>query len=64
MLSAEDLLKGGYIGYVVNDDYPHGKCIIRYDTIEELMEHIDFQKEFMGSKDDWHVMHIKSTFMY
>lgn len=45
-------------GYIVCTDE---RLVCRYQTLEEAQGHIKFQRETMGSKTNWYIVHVKDV---
>lgn len=58
-MGTESLYKGCYVTCVYDNMSPFGRMVASYRTFEEANEHIRFQKEDMGSKAHWSILHIK-----
>lgn len=58
-MGTESLSKGCYVTCAHDSTDPYGRMVCTYSTLEEANNHIRFQKEHMGSKANWSILHIK-----
>lgn len=58
-MGTESLFKGCYVTCAHDSASPYGRMVCFYKTLEEANNHIRFQKERMGSKANWSILHIK-----
>lgn len=59
IMVTESLFKGCYVTCAYDHMDPYGRMVCSYSTLEEANEHIRYQKEHMGSKANWSILHIK-----
>lgn len=58
-MGTDSIRKGVYITCAHDSTSPYGRMVREYSTLEEAEEHIRYQKEEMGSKANWSILHIK-----
>lgn len=58
-MGTESLSKGCYVTCAYDHMDPWGRMACSYPTLEEANDHIRYQKEYMGSKANWSILHIK-----
>ena len=58
-MGTDSLFSGAYIVCRHSDCNPYGAMVASYKTQEEAEGHIKFQKESVGNKTGWSILHIK-----
>jgi len=57
-MGVDSINNNSYIVCVYDSSNPYGRMVNAYKTKEEAKDHIKFQKEKMGSKAYWNILHI------
>lgn len=60
-MGTDSIYKNCYVVVVHNDLNPYGRMVASYNTHEEALAHIRYQKYEMKSRSTWEIMHIKDV---